>query len=75
MSVVAGLLIVARSWAFGETTMGYSPEPGISTGRSLYDQHWLRCHGVALDGKGPIAVSLGSSDQFPHVPVSDERRR
>jgi mono/diheme cytochrome c family protein len=36
----------------------HSPEPGIPTGHMLYEQHCLRCHGVALDGKGPDADSL-----------------
>jgi mono/diheme cytochrome c family protein len=51
-------LIFASSWALAETKLGHFPEPGISTGYLLYDQHCLRCHGVALDGKGPDAASL-----------------
>ena len=58
MSVLCGLTIFAGSWALAETKSGHSPEPGIPTGHLLYEQHCLRCHGVALDGKGPDAASL-----------------
>ena len=29
------------------------------TGQAIYQQHCVRCHGKALDGKGPDAASLG----------------
>ena len=58
ISVLCGLTIFAGSWAFAETKSGHSPEPGIPTGHLLYEQHCLRCHGVALDGNGPDADSL-----------------
>jgi len=58
IGVLSGLTIVVSSWALAETKLGHSPEPGIPTGHLLYNQHCLRCHGVALDGKGPDAASL-----------------
>ncbi len=58
IGVCYGLTILASSWSLAETKLGHSPEPGIPTGHLLYDQHCLRCHGVALDGKGPDAASL-----------------
>jgi mono/diheme cytochrome c family protein len=58
IGVFCGLAISASSWALAETKSGHSPEPGIPTGHLLYEQHCLRCHGVALDGKGPDAASL-----------------
>lgn len=58
IGVLCGLTIFVSSWALAETKLGHSPEPGIPTVHLLYDQHCLRCHGVALDGKGPDAASL-----------------
>jgi len=58
IGVLCGLTIFTSVCAFAETKVGHSPEPGIPTGHFLYDQHCLRCHGVALDGKGPDAASL-----------------
>ena len=52
------MMLFAGSWTHAETGFGHSPEPGIPTGHLLYDRHCLRCHGAALDGKGPDAASL-----------------
>ena len=30
----------------------------VKNGKSLYQQHCVRCHGVKLDGKGPSAANL-----------------
>lgn len=56
--------------ALAETKIGHSPEPGIPTGHFLYDQHCLRCHGAALDGNGPDAVSLTVRPANFHVYLS-----
>jgi mono/diheme cytochrome c family protein len=55
---VLWLTLFISSWTLAETKFRHSPEPGIPTGRLLYEQHCIRCHGVALDGKGPDATSL-----------------
>jgi mono/diheme cytochrome c family protein len=55
---VLWLTLFISSWTLAETMLRHSSEPGIPTGRMLYEQHCLRCHGVALDGKGPDAASL-----------------
>jgi mono/diheme cytochrome c family protein len=55
---VLWLTLFISSWTLAETKFSHSPEPSIPTGRTLYEQHCLRCHGVALDGKGPDAASL-----------------
>ena len=55
---VLWLTLFISSWTLAETKLSHSPEPSIPTGRMLYEQHCLRCHGVALDGKGPDAASL-----------------
>lgn len=55
---VLWLPLFINSWTLAETKFRHSPEPGIPTGHLLYEQHCVRCHGVALDGKGPDAASL-----------------
>ncbi|MEW6544629.1 MAG: cytochrome c [Nitrospirota bacterium] len=48
-----GVLLVAGSWSLALTIAG-NPE----NGRLIYERLCLRCHGEALDGKGPAARSL-----------------
>lgn len=46
-------LIFASSWVLAES------QPGDSkNGQVIYQRYCLRCHGEALDGKGPDAASL-----------------
>lgn len=47
------LIILASSWAVGQTTRGNPKE-----GHAVYGQYCLRCHGETLDGKGPEAQYL-----------------
>jgi mono/diheme cytochrome c family protein len=70
IGVCYGLIIFASSWSLAKGKLGHSPEPGIPTGHLLYDQHCLRCHGVALDGKGPDAASLKVPPANFHVYLS-----
>jgi mono/diheme cytochrome c family protein len=58
ISVLCSLTLFISSWTLAETRFRHSTEPGIPTGHLLYEQHCLRCHGVALDGKGADAASL-----------------
>jgi mono/diheme cytochrome c family protein len=46
-------LLPASSWVLAQTHL--SP---IDKGERLYLRNCLRCHGAALDGKGPEAASL-----------------
>ncbi len=47
------LIILASSWAIGQTSRGYLKE-----GQAVYTQYCLRCHGEKLDGNGPEAQYL-----------------
>jgi cytochrome c oxidase cbb3-type subunit 3 len=47
------LIVLASSWAVGQTTRGNSKE-----GQAVYKQYCLRCHGEKLDGNGPEAQYL-----------------
>jgi len=47
------LIILASSWAIGQTTRGNPKE-----GQAVYTQYCLRCHGEILDGTGPEAQYL-----------------
>ncbi len=46
-------LLLTSSLGLAQTRL--SP---IEKGQRLYQRHCLRCHGLALDGKGPAAASL-----------------
>lgn len=52
MSVVC-LVLLASSWAAGQTVRGNSKE-----GQALYQKNCLRCHGNNLDGNGPDSKDL-----------------
>jgi mono/diheme cytochrome c family protein len=67
---VLWLTLFISSWTLAETMLRHSSEPGIPTGRMLYEQHCLRCHGVALDGKGPDAASLKGPPANFHLYLS-----
>ena len=47
------LIVLASSWAAGQTTRGNPKE-----GQTVYGQYCLRCHGERLDGNGPEAQYL-----------------
>ncbi len=47
------LIVLAGSWAVGQTTRGNPKE-----GQAVYGQYCLRCHGDKLDGNGPDAQYL-----------------
>ena len=47
------LIVLASSWAVGQTTRGNPKE-----GQAIYKQYCLRCHGEKLDGNGPEAQYL-----------------
>jgi mono/diheme cytochrome c family protein len=47
------LMVLASSWAAGQTTRGNPKE-----GQVVYAQYCLRCHGERLDGNGPEAQYL-----------------
>lgn len=48
-----GLVVLASSWAAGQTARGNPKE-----GQTVYQQHCLRCHGDKLDGNGPESGDL-----------------
>ena len=48
-----GLIVLANSWALGQTPRG-NPKQG----QAVYQQHCLRCHGEKLDGQGPESGDL-----------------
>jgi mono/diheme cytochrome c family protein len=54
-------LMLTSSLVLAQTRLG-----AIQKGERLYQRNCLRCHGPALDGKGPDAASLG-------VPPADFR--
>jgi cytochrome c oxidase cbb3-type subunit 3 len=47
------LIVLAGSWANGQTTRGNPKE-----GQAVYEKNCLRCHGERLDGNGPEAQYL-----------------
>ena len=47
------LIVLASSWAVGQTAPGNPKE-----GQAVYKQYCLRCHGEKLDGNGPEAQYL-----------------
>lgn len=47
------LIVLAASWAVGQTTRG-----NPTKGQAIYAQYCLRCHGDNLDGNGPDAQYL-----------------
>jgi cytochrome c oxidase cbb3-type subunit 3 len=47
------VIVLASSWAIGQTTRGNPKE-----GQAVYTQYCLRCHGETLDGNGPEAQYL-----------------
>jgi mono/diheme cytochrome c family protein len=53
MVLLCWLLVMVSPSVLAETRSG-----NINNGQRLYQQHCLGCHGAALDGKGPDAVSL-----------------
>ncbi len=71
-TVVVGMcaLLWSGSWSLAQTSPG-NPK----NGQVLYERHCLRCHGEALDGKGPDAAALKiSPTNFHSYPsrVKDE---
>jgi mono/diheme cytochrome c family protein len=70
IGVLGSLTLFINSWILAESKFGHSPEPGIPIGHLLYEQHCLRCHGVALDGTGPDAASLKVPPANFHVYLS-----
>lgn len=54
-AILAGILgvIVFSSWAVAQSERG-NPKAG----QAIYEQHCLRCHGMAGDGNGPDATFL-----------------
>jgi len=54
-AILAGILgvIVFSSWAAAQSERG-NPK----SGQAIYEQHCLRCHGMAGDGNGPDAPFL-----------------
>jgi mono/diheme cytochrome c family protein len=47
------LIVLASSWAVGQTTRG-----NLKEGQAVYGQYCLRCHGDKLNGNGPDAQYL-----------------
>ena len=47
------VIVLACSWAYGQTTRG-----NLKEGHRVYQQYCLRCHGEQLDGNGPEAKYL-----------------
>ncbi len=46
-------ILLGHSWVAAQEFRGNS-----KSGQAVYEQHCLRCHGLALDGKGPDAPYL-----------------
>lgn len=46
-------ILLGHSWAAAQDFRG-----NTKNGQAVYEQHCLRCHGLALDGKGPDAPYL-----------------
>jgi cytochrome c oxidase cbb3-type subunit 3 len=53
MISVVCLVLLASSWAAGQTARGNPKE-----GQAVYEKNCLRCHGSTLDGKGPDSQDL-----------------
>lgn len=47
------VILLGHSWVAAQEFRGNS-----KSGQAVYEQHCLRCHGLALDGKGPDAPYL-----------------
>ena len=50
--------------------LAQEPKGNPVKGQAIYRDHCLRCHGEALDGKGPEAVSLKVAPANFHAPHS-----
>lgn len=59
VSGAASLEVLGQSKANPAATPGEIPlEPGLWSGKAIYDQHCAACHGVNGDGNGPAMVWL-----------------
>lgn len=58
-------LILASGWVAAQTR----PE-NVKHGQQIYQRHCLRCHGEALDGKGPDAGSISVPPANFHTHLS-----
>jgi mono/diheme cytochrome c family protein len=65
MVLLCGLIIVASSSFAAEARPG-----DLKAGQARYQQHFLRCHGARLDGKGPDAANLHVSPTDFHKYLS-----
>lgn len=65
LGAVMFVLMFTSSLALAQTRL--SP---MDKGKRLYQQNCLRCHGPALDGKGPDAASLAVAPANLHTYLS-----
>ena len=79
LGVLAGAVLLFQSFASDDGTSLRNPIPptqeSVATGRGLYDDNCLQCHGVSGRGDGPTGVSLDPppADLGVHVPLHSDR--